>query len=194
MLSTTKTLSYAKENVNTLEFSQLVEKYHKQAYNVAFRMTGNHEDAEDLCQNTFIRAFRFFQNYNPEMPFEGWLYKIMSNVNIDTLRKRPKFQMRSIDQPIVTDSGEALIEIADNSENPLNVTLSNENHSRIIEAVNSLQHIFKITIILADIEMLSYEEIAKITNTNIGTVRSRLHRGRKILKEILIEKNIIGNN
>ena len=175
------------------DFAKLVEKHHKQAYNVAYRMTNNREDAEDLCQDTFLRAFRFFHNYNSEMPFESWLYKIMSNIHIDKLRKRPKFQSRSIDQPIINDNGETSLEIPDVSALPDDIALSNDFEDRLMSVVNTLPDIFKKTIIYADIEMLSYEEIAQITNTNIGTVRSRLHRGRKILRDALAEKGVLSN-
>ena len=169
------------------EFDALVQRYHKQAYNLAFRMAGNHTDAEDLTQEAFIRAYRFFGQYKREMPFESWLYRIVSNVFIDKLRRRPKALIRSLDQPIITEVGEAPLEIADNSASPEDAILTMEMDVRIQEALKSLPDIFRLTVIYADIEGLSYEEIAEITKTNIGTVRSRLHRGRRILKEALEE-------
>src|SRR5690348_18108653 len=89
---------------------------HRHAYNVAFRMTGNHADAEDLTQESFLRAYRFFDRYNREMPFENWLYRIMSRVFIDEIRKRPKFKTQSLDQPLNTGEGgeaDVLLEIPD---------------------------------------------------------------------------------
>ena len=88
------------------DFDQLVRRHQKQAYNVAYRMTGNHTDAEDLTQEAFVRAFRFFGNYRRDWPFDNWLYKIMSNLFVDDLRRRPKAEMQSLDQPLETsDSG-----------------------------------------------------------------------------------------
>src|SRR5580765_5945555 len=98
------------------EFDELVQRCHRPAYNIAFRLTGNRADAEDLTQESFLRAFRFFDRYNREMPFENWLYRIMSRVFIDELRKRPKLKTQSLDQPLNTgDSGDAdvLLEIPD---------------------------------------------------------------------------------
>jgi len=189
----TEVLKNVQDRQLSNDFTRLVEKHHKQAYNIAYRMTNNREDAEDLCQDTFLRAFRFFHNYNSEMPFESWLYKIMCNMHIDKLRKKPKFQSRSIDQPVINDYGEANLEIPDVSALPDEIVLSNDLEDRLMAVVNTLPDIFKKAIIYADIKMLSYEEIAQITNTNIGTVRSRLHRGRKILKEALIEKGVLNN-
>lgn len=166
-------------------FDQLVERYHKQAYNIAYRMTGNHADAEDLTQEAFIRAFRFFAQYKRELPFDSWLYKIMSNVFVDMLRRRPKAQIRSLDQPIATEDGEALLEIADTSDGPEDLLMSREMDSRIQAALNSIPEDFRLAVIYADIEGLSYEEIADAMSCSIGTVRSRLHRGRKLLRDRL---------
>lgn len=166
-------------------FDELVERYHKQAYNIAYRMTGNHADAEDLTQEAFIRAFRFFGQYRRELPFDSWLYKIMSNVFIDMLRRRPKAQIRSLDQPIATEDGEAFLEIPDTSEGPEEQLMSMEVDSRIQAALNSIPEDFRLAVIYADIEGLSYEEIADAMNCSIGTVRSRLHRGRKLLRDRL---------
>jgi len=167
------------------EFDGLVERYHKQAYNIAYRMAGNHADAEDLTQEAFIRAFRFFGQYRRELPFDSWLYKIMSNVFIDRLRRRPKAKIRSLDQPVVTAEGEVQLDVADPSEGPEDIVLSMEMDGRIQAALENLPEAFRITVIYADIEGLSYEEIAEVTNTNIGTVRSRLHRGRRLLRDKL---------
>lgn len=165
------------------EFDALVSRYHKQAYNVAYRIAGNHADAEDLVQEAFIRAFRFFGQYKRNLPFDSWLYKIMSNAYIDMLRKRPKVYIRSIDQPINTGDGEVYLEIADDSPTPMEHCLNAELKSDIQKALNSLPEIFRMAVIYADVEGLSYEEIADITNCNIGTVRSRIHRGRRLLRE-----------
>lgn len=167
------------------EFDALVERYHKQAYNIAYRMAGNHADAEDLTQEAFIRAFRFFGQYRRELPFDSWLYKIMSNVFIDRLRRKPKAKIRSLDQPVLTEQGEAQFDVADPGSGPEDIVLSLEMDGRIQSALEGLPEAFRITVIYADIEGLSYEEIAEATNTNIGTVRSRLHRGRRLLRDKL---------
>lgn len=166
-------------------FDELVQRYHKQAYNIAYRMTGNHADAEDLIQEAFIRAFRFFAQYKRELPFDSWLYKIMSNVFVDMLRRRPKAHIRSLDQPIATEDGEALFEIADTARGPEELVMSREMDYRIQAALNSIPEDFRLAVIYADIEGLSYEEIADAMSCSIGTVRSRLHRGRKLLRNRL---------
>jgi RNA polymerase sigma-70 factor, ECF subfamily len=166
-------------------FDELVQRHHKQAYNIAYRMTGNHADAEDLTQEAFIRAFRFFGQYRRELPFENWLYRIMSNVFVDMLRRKPKAHIRSIDQPIQTEDGEAVMEIADTAMTPEEMVLSAELDSRIQSALMTIPEDFRLAVVYADIEGLSYEEIADAMRCSIGTVRSRLHRGRKLLREKL---------
>lgn len=173
------------QNEERQAFDELAQRYHKQAYNIAYRMTGNHSDAEDLTQEAFIRAFRFFAQYKRELPFDSWLYKIMSNVFVDTLRRRPKAQIRSLDQPIATEDGEARLEIADPSDGPEDIVMSREMDTRVQRALNSIPEDFRLAVIYADIEGLSYEEIAEAMSCSIGTVRSRLHRGRKLLRDRL---------
>src|SRR5438105_11884382 len=102
------------------EFDSLVHRCHRQAYNIAYRLTGTHADAEDLTQEAFIRAYRFFDRYNRSMPFENWLYRIISNVFIDELRKRPKAKAQSLDQPLASGSADSdvRLEIADSTSDP----------------------------------------------------------------------------
>jgi len=165
------------------EFDRLVERYHKQAYNIAYRMTGNHADAEDLTQEAFVRAFRFFGNYRRDWPFDNWLYKIMSNLFVDDLRRRPKAHVQSLDQPLdLSGSGEVYLEIPDVLSNPERMVMSHELDESIQRALTSLPNDFRMTVILADIEGLSYEEISAAMKCSLGTVRSRLHRGRKLLR------------
>lgn len=165
------------------EFDRLVERYHKQAYNIAYRMTGNHADAEDLTQEAFVRAFRFFGNYRRDWPFDNWLYKIMSNLFVDDLRRRPKAHLQSLDQPLdLSGSGDVYLEIPDAGANPERMVMSHELDEHIQRALNGLPNDFRMTVILADIEGMSYEEISVAMKCSLGTVRSRLHRGRKLLR------------
>jgi len=170
------------------EFDTLVRRYHKQAYNIAYRLTGNHTDAEDLTQEAFVRAFRFFDNYRRDLPFENWLYRIMSNLFVDDLRRRPKARVQSLDAPVgndATSESNAFLEIPDTRESPERVVLHEELDERIQKALASLPADFRMTVILADIEGMSYEEISETMKCSLGTVRSRLHRGRKLLRNKL---------
>ncbi len=166
------------------EFDRLVLRYHKQAYNIAYRMTGNHADAEDLTQEAFVRAFRFFGNYRRDWPFDNWLYKIMSNLFVDSLRRKPKARAQSLDQPLDLGgrSEDVYLEIPDVQSNPERMVMSHELDENIQRALSALPQDFRMTVILADIEGMSYEEISEAMRCSLGTVRSRLHRGRKLLR------------
>lgn len=166
------------------EFDRLVQRYHKQAFNIAYRMTGNHADAEDLTQEAFVRAFRFFGNYRRDWPFDNWLYKIMSNLFVDDLRRKPKARMQSLDQPLDLGgkSEEVFLEIPDATNNPERLVMTDQLEEHIQRALNALPADFRMTVILADIEGMSYEEISTTMRCSLGTVRSRLHRGRKLLR------------
>ena len=170
------------------EFDALVKRYHKQAYNIAYRLTGNHTEAEDLTQEAFVRAFRFFGNYRRDLPFENWLYRIMSNLFVDDLRRKPKARIQSLDAPVGSDptaESNAYLEIPDNRAEPERVVLHEELDERIQKALASLPNDFRMTVVLADIEGMSYEEISETMKCSLGTVRSRLHRGRKLLRNKL---------
>src|SRR5579862_9103335 len=132
------------------EFDTLVNRCHRQAYNIAYRLTGNHADAEDLTQESFLRAYRFFDRYNREMPFENWLYRIMSRVFIDELRKRPKFKTQSLDQPLLTGDGgdsDVLLEIPDLESNPEHKMLEESLEEPLQNALNALPEEFRIAVI-----------------------------------------------
>jgi RNA polymerase sigma-70 factor (ECF subfamily) len=146
-------------------------------------MTGNHADAEDLTQEAFVRAYRFFGNYRRDWPFDNWLYKIMSNLFVDDLRRKPKAKMQSLDQPL--DGGrneDVYLEISDFGSNPERIMMTDELDEHIQRALNALPGDFRMTVVLADIEGMSYEEISIVMRCSLGTVRSRLHRGRKLLR------------
>lgn len=185
MVELSDAMSAAYQSEDRKVFDELVHRYHKQAYNIAYRMTENHADAEDLIQDTFLKAYRFFDRYKRDMPFENWLYRIMSNIFVDWLRRRPKVHMRSLDEPIQHEEGHSTLDLPDSADSPEALALSSELDSNMQSALGTLPKDFRLTVILSDIEGLSYEEVSDVMGCSIGTVRSRLHRGRKLLREKL---------
>lgn len=169
-------------------FDEYVRRYHRQAYNIAYRLAGNHADAEDITQEAFIRAYRFFDRYDRTLPFENWLYRIISNVFIDEVRRRPKLRLQSLDQAISAknNAGDVPLEIPDVTTNPEQLILDTTLDEPLQQALDSLPRDFRHAVILADIEGLSYEEIAEAMGCSLGTVRSRLHRGRKMMRNRLL--------
>jgi len=149
-------------------------------FNFALRMTGDSDDANDLVQDTFLKAFRFFDKFEKGTNCKAWLFRIMKNTFINTYRKKTK-EPDKVDyeevenfyenvKPSSTDSAHLEKEIYDN-------LLDDE----ISAAIASLPDDFKTVIILSDIEGFTYDEIADFIDCPVGTVRSRLHRARKML-------------
>lgn len=178
-------VAYHMEERLQREFDELVHKHYQQAYNTAYRLTGNAADAEDLVQEAFLRAYRFFDRYDRSMPFMNWFTRILTNLYIDEYRRRGRLRTISIDETFSTDDGEEgmAIEPPDLTPSPMEQVLNKEYIEAIHEGLQQLSPEFRIAVVLADMEGHSYEEIAEIMNTSIGTVRSRIHRGRKQLRD-----------
>lgn len=153
-------------------------------YNFAFHLTYNEDDANDLVQETYMKAYRFANSYVAGTNAKAWLFKILKNAFINEYRKRVK-QPTKVDYEEIAsyhDSEDVkLVGSLDLREEIFQGMLGDE----VTKAINSLPVDFRTVILLCDIEGFTYEEIAKIIDIPIGTVRSRLHRARQMLKELL---------
>ena len=157
-------------------WDELVRQHADRVYRLAYRLSGNQHDAEDLTQETFIRVFRSVQNYQPGT-FEGWLHRITTNLFLDMVRRRARIRMEALpeDYDRVPSGGP---------------TPEQEYHDSRLgpdlqAALDSLAPEFRVAVVLCDIEGLSYEEIGATLGVKLGTVRSRIHRGRQALREHL---------
>lgn len=167
-------------------FEDLVLQYEKMVYNVAFRMMNHTEDAYDISQEVFIKAFRNMKNFDERSTFSTWIYRITTNACIDEMRKRKGKETQSMDKEIQGDEGGYQKEFVDSDATPEEVVVQQEDKSEIMQALDTLSEEHKTIVVLRDIRGLSYDEIAEITETSLGTVKSRLSRGRKQLQtEIL---------
>lgn len=164
-------------------FEGLMRDSYRQAYTLAYRLTGNASEAEDLVQESYVRAYRFFHRYDRSLPFTSWLYRIMTNVHIDGVRRKNKIRTTSLDHG--GQDGDAHWEIADESACPERPLIERSLEEPIQMALRSMTPDFRTAVLLADIEGLAYEEIADTLGISIGTVRSRIHRGRKQLRDYL---------
>ena len=173
------------------EFQKLVARTQRQAYNIAYRMTGNRDDAEDLTQEAYLRAYRSFATYNRQMPFESWFFRILSNLFIDLLRRRPKQKPLSLDQSMNDEDSDdnLLLQLPDENSNPERNLLETVMDEKLQNALSALPEAFRVAVLLCDVEGKSYEEIADIMGSSIGTVRSRIHRGRSLLRRIMDSQN-----
>nr|MCU0317499.1 sigma-70 family RNA polymerase sigma factor [Fimbriimonadaceae bacterium] len=141
-------------------------------------------EAEDLLQETFVRAFRFFHRYDENMPFTSWLYRIMLNIHIDGMRRKSKLKVVSMDQ--ASTEGGKTWDFADERAVADLSLMEGTLEEPFQLGLKAMSPDFRMAVVLADIEGMSYEEIAEIMDSSVGTVRSRIHRGRKQLREYLV--------
>ena len=169
-------------------FARLLAEHQDKLYRVAYRMAGHHEDAQDLLQDALLEAFRSFKRFQRGTYFDKWLYRIMTNTFIDRQRHRKRVgRVESLDAPLPgAEEGQAAArEIPDWEDEPSRRLLRETFDEPIQEALDALKPEFRMVLILADVEEFSYEEISEMMDTPIGTVRSRLHRARDMMRQTL---------
>jgi RNA polymerase sigma factor (sigma-70 family) len=157
-------------------WEDVVREHGDRVYRLAYRLTGNQHDAEDLTQETFIRVFRSLATYQPGT-FEGWLHRITTNLFLDMARRRARVRMEGL--PDDTDR------IAGGGPSPEQVFSSSHLDPELQAALDELHPDFRAAVVLCDVEGLSYEEIGATLGVKLGTVRSRIHRGRQALRNAL---------
>jgi RNA polymerase sigma-70 factor (ECF subfamily) len=154
-----------------------VERYQDRAFWVAFNMLGNHEEARDVVQDAFVRVFRAIHRFDFNMSFYTWLYRIVSNLSIDQLRKLKRRRPVRLDD--LGDSPEGLSE----SQTPHDNLEEDETKREVRAVLDQLPPHYKIVLVLRDLEGLSCKEISAVTGASHPTVRWRLHTARKLFKD-----------
>ena len=174
------------------EFEKLVLEYQKNVYNLALRMTGNAEDAADMTQEAFVKAYSSLSGYRGESKFSVWLYRIVSNVCLDFLRAKKRRQTVSLS--VTDDDGdETELEIADESQSPEKLLERSMTRDAVLRGLDALTPEFRQILILRELQGMSYEEIAEVLGIESGTVKSRIFRARKKLCAFLLrDGNISG--
>ncbi|WP_340558245.1 RNA polymerase sigma factor SigE [Streptomyces sp. GSL17-111] len=158
-------------------WEEIVSTHSARVYRLAYRLTGNQHDAEDLTQEVFVRVFRSLSTYTPGT-FEGWLHRITTNLFLDMVRRKQRIRFDAL----ADDAAERLP-----SREPSPQQHFNDTHfdADVQHALDTLAPEFRAAVVLCDIEGLSYEEIAATLGVKLGTVRSRIHRGRSHLRKSL---------
>lgn len=188
-----KNLLKKAKNGDIEAFELLVEDYQKKAFNVAYRMMGNSEDANDLVQEALIRIFKSIKNFKEQSSFSTWVYRITTNVCLDELRRRKNKFTISIDEDIKLEDGNVKRQIESEGPTPEELLESKEIRDIVTRAIGELADEHKTVIVLRDIHGFSYYEISNIIKCPEGTVKSRINRARKALKEILKkQKELLG--
>ena len=166
-------------------FGQLMLEYQNKIYRLARRMTETDEDAEDVLQEAFIRAFKSLSGFKGESKFSTWLYRITVNLALMKLRKK-KLDAVSLDERVATDEGTVQREIEDETLDPLAELIESESMGVLDEAIDELPRNYRAVFVLRHVEGLSTEETAKIVGISVPAVKSRLHRTRILLREKLL--------
>src|SRR5215213_9514828 len=157
-------------------WEQVVREHSARVYRLAYRLSGNAQDAEDLTQETFVRVFRSLADFSPGT-FEGWLHRITTNLFLDMVRRRQRIRFDALPEDTERLPGTA--------PSPEQVYADTHLDPQVQAALDALAPEFRVAVVLCDIEGLTYEEIAATLGIKLGTVRSRIHRGRVQLRQAL---------
>lgn len=168
-------------------YTKLVEQHKKAIFHIINKIVRNDEAANDLVQETFMKAFSSLATYRSEYRFSTWLYKIAANASIDYLRKR-RIHALSLDRPMETKDGTVEIEVPDYSYHPELDLMRKQQRVSIEEAIDSLPKKYRDVIVYRHKDDKSYEEIADLLEIPVGTVKARIFRARELLKKKL--KNV----
>jgi RNA polymerase sigma factor (sigma-70 family) len=158
-------------------WEEIVREHSTRVFRLAYRLTGNKHDAEDLTQDVFVRVFRSLSSYSPGT-FEGWLHRITTNLFLDRVRRKQRIRFDALPD----DAADRL-----QGREPTPAIAYDERHldADIQHALDSLSPEYRAAVVLCDIEGLTYEEVAATLGVKLGTVRSRIHRGRAQLRQAL---------
>ncbi|MGB7447700.1 MAG: RNA polymerase sigma factor SigE [Ornithinimicrobium sp.] len=161
-------------------WDEVVRLHSARVYRLAYRLTGNQHDAEDLTHDVFIRVFRSLDSYRPGT-FEGWLHRITTNLFLDRARRKQRIRFDAL-------SEEFAARLPSRMSGPEEAFDNGHLDGDIQQALDSLAPTFRAAVVLCDIEGYSYEEVAQTLGIKLGTVRSRIHRGRSQLRQTLAHR------
>ncbi len=188
-LETIRRLVKRAQDGDAAAFEELVEAYKAKIYNYVLRMLGQAETAEDVAQETFIKAYSSLGSFRGASSFQTWLYRIASNLAIDTMRRRKYRQASySLDEPLDVSGGQVERDIEDGTAGPERQLESAQLQRRVSEAILELSPKLRTVVVLYELQGLSYEEIAAIVGAPLGTVKSRLFNAREHLKKMLADE------
>lgn len=170
---------------DTAAFNDLVLKYEKKVFNLAFRLTGNYDDANDVASDTFIRIYNSLHKFRGESAFSTWLYRIATNVYLDSRKRKMAHPHSSLEEYLELEDGNLPRQIEDEGPGPQVKVEELERNEMLQAAINELPEFQRLMVVLYHIQELPYEEISEIMNMPLGTVKSRLNRARRALREIL---------
>jgi RNA polymerase sigma-70 factor, ECF subfamily len=167
----------ARETAEPPTWEEVAERYGNTVFTMAYRLTGDRDEASDLAQDVFVRVYRNLDRYRPGT-FEGWLYRITKNLFLDRVRRRRRLGFEPLPE-------EEWRQPQDSGPSPAQRVDDGLLHGDLEVALLELPPSFRVAVVLCDVQGLTYEEIADATGWPLGTVRSRIHRGRRLLRQRL---------
>ena len=172
-------------------FEQLILLYEKRVYTIAYKYMGNHEDANDMAQESLIKAYQSIGSFRGDAAFGTWLGKITVNRCLDELRKRKKMQITSLEDPLELEDGSVKKELESPVVTPEEHAVQQETAAYMQMLIGELKEEYRTVIALREIEGYSYEDIADILSCSVGTVKSRISRARQYLKERILADRML---
>ncbi len=166
-------------------YEELIARYQGGVYGIVFRLLGNQSDASDVVQEVFLKVFRSVGSFREQSSLRTWIYRIAVNEAHNHRRWFSRHCCREVAVDQGSDPGDSLKAAADPGRSPFEQALERENRTLIEQALDKINPVFRTAVILRDIENLSYEEIAEILQVSLGTVKSRILRGRDALRREL---------
>lgn len=165
-------------------FDELVKRHEDRVYNMALRMLGNPDDALDLAQEVFLSAYRALKGFESKSLFSTWIYRVTVNRCRDELRRRSTVK-HTRPRPLAADADDPPMDPPSRAASPAEAAIARESEALVAAAVAALPEEAREALVLRDVEGLAYEEIAEVLEVPVGTVRSRLHRARCLLRDRL---------
>jgi RNA polymerase sigma-70 factor (ECF subfamily) len=166
-------------------FDALVRMHEKRVYNLAYRLSGNYDEAGDITVEAFLRVYQAINNFRGDANFSTWLYRIVTNVYLDRRKRQKNRQTLSLEEYVELEESQVTRQIEDPSPGPEALVEAQQRQELLQKAIESLPEYQRAMIVLYHVDGLSYEEIAEVLSLPIGTVKSRLNRARLALREKL---------
>jgi RNA polymerase sigma-70 factor, ECF subfamily len=175
-------------------FDKLIRAYEKRVYNLAYRLSGNYDEANDISVDALLRVFQAIRLFRGDANFSTWLFRIVTNVFLDRRKRMKNKQHLSLEEYIELEENSVTRQVEDPTPTPDEMAEAGERKEKMQEAIGTLPDYQRAMIVLYHTEGLSYEEISQVMSMPIGTVKSRLNRARLVLREKLEPiKELFGN-
>lgn len=171
-------------------FEVLVERYEKGIYNLAYRLIRDREDAMDVVQEVFLKAFQALSGFRGDSRFSTWLHRVCVNASLDLIRRKQRTQTYSLDEPVTLKESSVARQVEDDGGSVEDLVETKSLCESVLSALDSVDEAHRTVIVLSDVRGYSYQEIADILEISIGTVKSRLHRARHGIRKMIPPEQI----